>query len=96
MLYVLLFQFLIISLRAEGEYFTSKYMFDNILNQPWSEWDEDQYMGIANHEDIYSFVDNALFPALVDFDHDGDTDLVLGTASGELRYFEQVQPPGWG
>ena len=40
--------------------------------------------------------DNALFPALVDFDHDGDTDLVLGTASGELRYFEQVQPPGWG
>ena len=32
----------------------------------------------------------------MDFDHDGDTDLVLGTASGELRYFEQVQPPGWG
>ena len=38
---------------------------DNILKQPWSEWDEDQFMGIANHEDIYTFVDNALFPALL-------------------------------
>lgn len=40
-------------------------MFDNILNQPWSEWDEDQFNGVANHEDVYSFVENALFPALI-------------------------------
>ena len=38
---------------------------DNIINQPWSDWDEDQYMGVANHEDIYVFVENALFPALL-------------------------------
>ena len=42
---------------------------DNILNQPWSDWDEDQFMGIANHEDVYVFVDNALLPALLQATH---------------------------
>jgi len=65
LVYVFLFQFLIFNLRSPDEYYMSKYVFDNILNQPWSDWDEDQFMGIANHEDIYVFVDNALLPALL-------------------------------
>jgi len=63
--YVFLFQFLIFNLRSPDEYNMSKYVFDNIINQPWSDWDEDQFMGVANHEDIYAFVDKALFPALL-------------------------------
>ena len=40
----------------------TKFLFDNILLQPWSEWDEDKFMGVANFEDIYEFVDNGAAP----------------------------------
>ena len=60
---------------------------DNIINQPWSDWDEDQFMGVANHEDIYAFVDEALFPALLQaINHDR-------TVLGQWGQFEPVPDP---
>ena len=60
---------------------------DNILNQPWSDWDEDQFMGIANHDDIYVFVDNALLPALLQATHS------RLHRSGVVGQFEPIPDP---
>ena len=64
--YVLFFQALIASVRTKEEVYLSKYLVDNIIEEPISEdYDNDQFMSIANLGDIDLFVSSVLLPALV-------------------------------
>ena len=64
--YVLFFQALIASVRTKEEVYLSKYLVDNIIEEPISgDYDNDQFMSIANLGDIDLFVSSVLLPALV-------------------------------
>lgn len=64
--YVLFFQALIASVRTKEEAYLTKYLVDNIIEEPISEdYDNDQFMSIANLGDIDLFVSGVLLPALV-------------------------------
>ena len=65
-LYIILFQLISTEMRRSSEYFTTKYINDLLLEQPFSEWDnpEDMFMGIGEVEDVYDFGDNVLWPGL--------------------------------
>ena len=64
--YVLFFQALISAVRIKEEVYLTKYLVDNIIEEPISEdYDNDQFMSIANLGDIDLFVSGVLLPALV-------------------------------
>jgi hypothetical protein len=64
--YILFFQALIAAVRTKEEVYLTKYLVDNIIEEPISEdYDNDQFMSIANLGDIDLFVSGVLLPALV-------------------------------
>ena len=67
--YVFLFQALIAAVRVKEEVYLTKYLLDNIIEEPIStDGDEDnhrQFMSIANFEDSDMFIEHVLLPALV-------------------------------
>ena len=64
--YVLFFQALIAAVRTKEEVYLTKYLVDNIIEEPISnDYDNDQFMSIANLGDIDLFVSGVLLPALV-------------------------------
>ena len=67
--YVFLFQALIAAVRVKEEVYLTKYLLDNIIEEPISmDGDEDnhrQFMTIANFEDSDMFIEHVLMPALV-------------------------------
>ena len=64
--YVLFFQALIAAVRTKEEVYLTKYLVDNIIEEPIGNlYDNDQFMSIANLGDIDLFVSGVLLPALV-------------------------------
>ena len=67
--YVLFFQALIAAVRVKEEVYLTKYLLDNIIEEPISmDGDADnhrQFMTIANFEDSDMFIEHVLMPALV-------------------------------
>ena len=67
--YVFLFQALIAAVRVKEEVYLTKYLLDNIIEEPIStDGDADnhrQFMSIANFEDSDMFIEHVLMPALV-------------------------------
>ena len=67
--YVLFFQALIAAVRVKEEVYLTKYLLDNIIEEPIStDGDADnhrQFMSIANLEDSDMFIEHVLMPALV-------------------------------
>ena len=67
--YVLFFQALIAAVRVKEEVYLTKYLLDNIIEEPISmDGDADnhrQFMSIANFEDSDMFIEHVLMPALV-------------------------------
>ena len=66
--YVFLFQALIAAVRVKEEVYLTKYLLDNIIEEPISmDGDEDnhrQFMTIANFEDSDMFIEHVLMPAV--------------------------------
>ena len=67
--YVMFFQALIAAVRVKEEVYLTKYLLDNIIEEPISmDGDADnhrQFMTIANFEDSDMFIEHVLMPALV-------------------------------